>query len=218
MATAMHEGTTFQQSIAWKEFHEIIDRGLNKTDPVRVCELTRLCWEEVQESYYHDRPNEQYFGGCVTVGAHWAVKILPKVSSEAFTDARMRLCGYIAEGWLFCKDGEDEGLFANTLRSWSNNEQKRAADIVRQTLEFRFPIPLQDRKNPSDRLLRFLAGTKFNSVETIMPELTELFEETRDERRVVRTVAKALGNYLSIPELVQAARYLKRRQRKMNNN
>ncbi len=207
MATAMHEGTTLQKSIVWKKFHDVVENGYNKTDPDAVAEWASLCHDEAEEAYYFIHPEQKCFPVSVTVGARWAAEVLPKVSIEAFGRTRTRLCWHIAEGWLFSRGAEDEKQFAAVLRDWPKEEQKMAADVVRQVLEYRFPLDPKHFDNPNDRLLRFLADTELSPVETAdLAVITDRVDAVTGARSVVRTVAKALGKYLPVHELVGAAK------------
>lgn len=208
MATAMHEGTTFQQSIAWRTFHAILDQGFEKESDERLRMLANLCAEEIGEVHYHEQSSKKYFGGLVTAQAHWAVQVLPKVPF-VYPQTRMHLCGRVSEGWLFCKNEADERRFAHVLREWPHSEQAAAANVVRQVMTFRFPIPLEGRENPSRRLLRFLCETRIESFkEGLSIAFVAHMEKHIGHRNVFRAVTKALGNYLPTHDVVRAAKYL----------
>ncbi len=189
MDQSMHKGTKIPESLAWQHFHKIVSSNLQKEDDGTVAVYAGLSWEEVQNVRIPHL--ERTFSRCMTVGAHWAVEVLPK-TPMVYPKTRMRLCNFIISGWLFCKDLRDEQNFARVLRTWPAEEYVRVADEVRKVLEYRFNDPVTLAKdNPTPRLGRLISSY-----------------EKKEEDVLIRTAAKAIGRLAPLEEIFTIGKLL----------
>ncbi len=135
MAMAMHEGTKVPQSPAWRSFHKIVQMNLSNESDVKLALLANLCWQEVQDVHYQGEMSN--FSESLTVGAQWAVKVLPSVSRR-WPETSKVLYLFLVDAWMHTRDHQLEREFAETLISLPIIEQPDAAKVMRETLEFRY--------------------------------------------------------------------------------
>lgn len=190
MATAMQAETVVpkpqRQSAAERMFWSLLPYPKTPDSDNRLCGYAQVCVTEAEDAAKAAAPDQWCFGVGVTVRGRWAANVISheQMTMKSYPKTKKNLCMYIADGWLGCRERDDEKFFVGVLQRWPIEEAKEAADVVRQMIEMRLHV---GNLEEICRLARFFVG----------------YTPTRNnESEVWRTVFKAIGKYANVNDLI----------------
>lgn len=184
MATAMQSEATASMSVAEGKCRFIISSRLRKEDS-NLLRYMQIWHDEVVERARAANPTQFCFSTHVTAGGRWAAELELSLPTPDFLRTRRLLAHHVVEGWLGCREIEDELFFAKVLRDWPTTEAKMVSAVIRSALENHFPRSSAKGREPRGKLRRFFRNA-------VVPD---------SDNEVWRTVFKAIGRYADMLDI-----------------